>query len=340
MDSLTQYALGSAIGIVVMRGRGPVWKNALIGGMVATLPDLDVFFDYGDPIRNMTYHRGESHAWFFQTLASPVIAWLITRLKSQRAFFKPWLLAVWLILITHATLDLLTVYGTQIGLPFLHGAYGLTSIFIIDPLYTVPLLIGIVGALVVKKVPMRFRWAEIALVVSTLYLLWGLAAQNQVRNIAQESLHAQNFTAEKILVTPTAFNSILWRIVALNEDGYAEGFYSFFDPERKIFFDTYETDKELEEEWKDNWYVRRMAWFTNGFYHLMINEGELMLSDLRMGQEPYYSFNFIIPREGKPVHYREEPTMRLVLGWVKQRALGNPQKLQDYVTENEILYKD
>src|SRR5690606_17292412 len=64
MDSLTQIALGAAVGTAVMRGRAPFWKVALISGAVATLPDLDVFYDYGDAIRNMTYHRGESHAFF------------------------------------------------------------------------------------------------------------------------------------------------------------------------------------------------------------------------------------------------------------------------------------
>ena len=71
MDSLSQIALGSAVGIAVMGRRTALWKAALWGGIVGTLPDLDAFIDHGDPISNMTLHRAERHAVFWQTLAAP-----------------------------------------------------------------------------------------------------------------------------------------------------------------------------------------------------------------------------------------------------------------------------
>ncbi len=188
MDSITQFALGAAIGVTVMRQKTPVWKSALIGGLTATLPDLDAFIDHGDPIRNMTYHRGESHAIFYHTLVAPLIAWIITRLPGERVHFRPWLLSVWLILITHA-LDLMTVYGTQIGLPFLKGAYGISSIFIIDPLYTLPLIIGLIVTGLLKS-PARYRANHVGLILSTLYLVWSVGAQGYVRTVAVESLAA------------------------------------------------------------------------------------------------------------------------------------------------------
>lgn len=147
MDSLTQVALGAAVGIAVMGRRTAVWKAALWGGICGTLPDLDALIDHGDAVRNMTYHRAESHALFYLTLASPLIAWVIARLHGQRELLRRWWLAVWLALVTHPLLDLMTVYGTQILLPFTDQPYGVGSIFIIDPLYTVPLLAGAGAAL-------------------------------------------------------------------------------------------------------------------------------------------------------------------------------------------------
>ena len=79
MDSVTQVALGSAVGVAVMGRRVGIWKSALWGGFCGTLPDLDVLIDHGDPIRNMTFHRTESHALFYLTLLSPLLAWLIHR---------------------------------------------------------------------------------------------------------------------------------------------------------------------------------------------------------------------------------------------------------------------
>lgn len=335
MDSITQFTLGAAIGVAVMRGKTPFWKSMLIGGAIATIPDLDAFIDHGDPVRNMTFHRGESHAFFYQTLASPLIAWAATRFPTQRPYFKPWLIATWLILITHAILDLMTVYGTQIGLPFFKDAYGISSVFIIDPLYTLPLIFGLIGTGIAKS-SARFRWNDCALIFSTLYLCWSMGAQAYVRSIAIDTLHASNITSEKILVTPTAFNTILWRVLVMTDDGYKEGFYSLLDKERAISFINYPNDRSVYEAWKDDWNVQRMAWFTRGFFKMQMIDGKPVLSDLRMGQEPYYSFNFTLSREEAPVHYRQRPDVKLVLNWVKQRALGNPQGLQEFLDVRKI----
>lgn len=136
-------ALGAAVSVAVVGRRMPVWKAAAIGAAFGTLPDLDVVIDYGDPVRNMTFHRAESHALFWLTLFTPAAAWLLARLTGMADNLRLWCLNIWLILITHTLLDAMTVYGTQLLLPFSDTPLGVASIFIIDPLYTVPLLIGL-----------------------------------------------------------------------------------------------------------------------------------------------------------------------------------------------------
>ena len=59
MDSLSQIALGAAVSVAVFRRKQPLWRSALLGAVVGTLPDLDVFLAYDDPISDMTYHRTE-----------------------------------------------------------------------------------------------------------------------------------------------------------------------------------------------------------------------------------------------------------------------------------------
>ena len=110
-------ALGAAVSVAVVGRRMPVWKAAAIGAAFGTLPDLDVVIDYGDPIRNMTFHRAESHALFWLTLFTPLAAWLTARLTGMADSVRLWCLNIWLILITHTLLDDMTVYGTQQLLP-------------------------------------------------------------------------------------------------------------------------------------------------------------------------------------------------------------------------------
>lgn len=49
MDFATQPILGAAVSMAVMRRRASVWKAALWGGVVGTLPDQDVRITHGEP---------------------------------------------------------------------------------------------------------------------------------------------------------------------------------------------------------------------------------------------------------------------------------------------------
>jgi inner membrane protein len=299
MDSLSQLALGAAVGVAVMGRRTAVWKAALWGGACGTLPDLDALIDFGDAVRNMTYHRAESHALFWLTLASAPLAWLVSRLHGDAKLFKRWWLATWLVLVTHPLLDTFTVYGTQLLLPFRDHPFGIGSVFIIDPLYTVPLLVGLFVALLLRQ-HRGLRWNAAGLALSTLYLGWSVAAQQHVEGVVKESLATTGIATDKVLVTPTPFNTVLWRVVVMRGDHYQEGFYSLLDRERKIRFDAFPNDVALYRQLRDEWAVARMAWFTKGFFALRERDGRAILTDLRMGQEPDYVFSFVLAQRQSP----------------------------------------
>ena len=213
MDSLTQIALGSAISVAVMGRRTAVWKAALWGAVAGTLPDLDAFIDQGDAILNMTRHRAESHALLYLTLAAPLLAWGVSRLHREATLFRRWWLALWLALITHPLLDVMTVYGTQLLQPLSSHPFGVGSIFIIDPLYTVPLIVGVAVALHLKS-SRGLGWNMAGLVVSTLYLGASVVAQQQATHVASAALKAEGIDATGLLVTAAPFNILLWRLVA------------------------------------------------------------------------------------------------------------------------------
>lgn len=330
MDSLSQFALGAACGVAVMGKRTAVWKAALWGGVCGTLPDLDSFIDHGDPVRNMTLHRGDSHALFWLTLAAPLIAAGIARLQGEWPHFKRWWLAVWLALFTHPLLDVMTVYGTQLARPFTDFPYAVGSVFIIDPLYTLPLLIGLVGALAARG-GRGLRWNVVGLVLSTAYLGWSVAAQQHVGRIASAALASQGVAVERLLVTPAPLNTVLWRVVAMSPDGYREGFYSLLDADRRIDFTRHDRRDDLRTALAGVWPVERMAWFTQGFYAMSERDGEVRIIDLRMGQEPVYSFIFVVAEDRGQEGYvplaltRQEggrPDVGPALAWLWRRALG------------------
>jgi inner membrane protein len=329
MDSVTQFALGSAVAVAVMGRRTAVWKAALWGGACGTLPDLDALIDFGDPIRNMTMHRADSHSLFWLTLVSPAIAWAAARLDTPRPPFRRWWLAVWLALVTHPLLDLMNVYGTQLARPFTDHPYAVGSIFIADPLYTLPLLAGLVVAL--RRGDARgLRWNRAGLAAGTAYLAWGVAAQQHVTGVAAASLAREGIVAQRVLVTATPFNTVLWRVVAMTPDGHHEGFRSLLDRVPHIDFELHRRDRALHAALAGNADVARVAAFSQGFYLLQRQGDRVTLADLRMGQAPGYAFMFDVARldgaTGSPVPVPPAkvsgPVTEGGLRWLLRRAAG------------------
>ena len=329
MDSLTQIALGAAVGVATMGRRTALWKSALWGAVAGTLPDLDVLIDQGDAIRNMVLHRAETHAPFWLTLFSLPFAAGVARLHRQWALWRRWWLALWLALVTHPLLDAMTVYGTQLALPFTDHPFGVGSVFIIDPLYTLPLLVGTVWALASRDSGRGLAANVTGLALSTAYLAWGAVAQQHVERIALASLAAEGIAAERVLVVATPFNTLLWRVVAIADDSYHEGFYSLLDASPQIGFDRFARGNALAAEVQAIDGVRRIRDFSKGFYALRQNGSRVVISDLRMGQEPTYTFAFAVAERHSaavplltPVPVGGRPDIDRALDWLWRRALG------------------
>jgi inner membrane protein len=353
MDSLTQIALGAAVSVAVMGRRTAVWKAALWGGIAGTLPDLDVVINHGNPVLNMVRHRAETHSFFYLTLFSPLLAWLVSRLHREReawgtgpapgrplgepptsrsgdplgASFRMWWLAMWLVLITHPLLDTMTVYGTQLLMPFSDHPFGVGSVFIIDPAYTLPLIAGVVAAWRMHDTRKGLRWNAAALALSTLYLVWSVFAQQHVDRLARASLQEQGIAAQGLLVTPAPFNTVLWRLVATTSDRYYEGYYSLLDAQPSVRWTAYPRGAELIAQHGDNDSVARIAAFSHGFFSLQAMDGHLMLTDLRMGQEPAYIFRFNIGAldavgRTPPVQQGMRADLGRGLPWLWERLTG------------------
>jgi inner membrane protein len=326
LDSVTQIALGAAVGEAVLGSK--VGNRAIMwGALCGTLPDLDVFVPFAGPVEAFTYHRSFSHSILVALLATPLIAWLILKLHPDTApQRRGWLLLVYLALATHALLDAFTVYGTQILWPLDPTPVTWSTVFIIDPAYTLPLLIGVTCALVAKRQSSWGHRANMAgLVLSSLYLAWSVAVKLHVDSVARDALAQQGIGYTKLLSGPGPFNTLLWRVLVMDEGGYYEGLYSLLDRERTIRFARYPSRPQLLRGLEEHWAVRRLQWFTKGFYSVGLEGNAVVISDLRMGLEPGYVFRFKVGEIGNP-HARPLPAEQLParrqierLPWVWER---------------------
>ncbi|MEM9665362.1 MAG: metal-dependent hydrolase [Bacteroidota bacterium] len=341
MDSLTQFTLGAAMGEATL-GKKLGGKAALWGGFFGTLPDLDVLAaPFLSGVDALVLHRGYTHAFLVCTLASPLLAWpLARRYAAEGTTWSAWTLFVLLTLNTHWMADSLNTYGTQVGLPFTDYPVSIGSIFFVDPFYTVPLLLGVVGALLQQRESRGRRWAiGLGLGLSTAYLLLGLGFKAYATSVFEQALDAEGAVHERMITTPSPMNPLLWVAYADEGDAVRVGLYSVLDPTPDVRFQR--VDKHLERlaDLEESPELDRLWWFTQGFLSVSQDGDQLIVHDLRFGRsdgwltaDGIYVFNFeLILDPNQPTRlldFRERsPPIELdAIPWrlLLARILGDP----------------
>lgn len=305
MDSLTQIVLGGAVAAAIAPA-GHRRAALLAGAALGTLPDLDALwlgFRAADPVAVMTEHRSFSHSLLVLPWVATLVWWLFKRFGNGRVAQSPlrWFWAMQLALVTHPLLDAMTVYGTQLWWPLRPSPVMGSNIFIIDPLYTVWLLLGCVLAWFGRSRPWAGKALAVALVVSSGYLGWSLLAKAQVDRAAQRSLAAMGLGDAQRFSVPMPFNTLLWRVVAMTPSGYVVADRSLVADKGEMHFEGFASNVQALRQAADIPAVQRLEWFNRGFMRAQVVDGRLVLSDLRMGLEPDYTFNFAVAaeREGR-----------------------------------------
>lgn len=323
MDSLSQIVLGAAVcGIVAQQ---PLRRTMVYGAALGTLPDLDVLvLGHLDPLEQFVRHRSFSHSLFVLSALAVPLAWLLRRVDGhlQGVPARRWSAAVWLVLITHPLLDACTVYGTQLWWPLMPAPTAWSNVFIIDPLYTLPLLIAVLWAWRQRETSRVRKTLAVGLVCAHAYLAFGLAAKWHVERSVERILADREFAAERVLATPAPFTTLLWRVLVRTPDGHAEGWFSLLRNDPKQFQPTpISSDASLRASLPPLDSLNTLEWFTGGYFKLDVVNGRLQVADLRMGAEPDYFFAFAIAEWHQGAWQPATPE-RVVMEGPRMRRLG------------------
>ena len=334
MDLLTQIVLGAAVGEKIL-GKKLGNKALLYGAIAGTIPDLDVYAGkLFDPITAIEIHRGFSHSILFFVLLSPLLGWLTSKIERKRDVnFKQ---ATWfwfLGLFTHALLDAFTTWGTQLFYP-LDIRLSLHSIFVIDPLYTLPFLFCLIMVMRYKREnPKRQKWNHLGLMISSGYLLLTVVVQQVVRLKFEDALAQHNIAYNRKIVKPSPFNIILWNTVVETDKGYLIGDYSFFDSQ-PITFDFYPKQEELIAGMESAKVIRQLQGISEGWWLITESERKLFLNDIRFGllstdrKNPEFSFSYELISQNNSVQAVEVTNKsggraKQLLSELWQRLKGN-----------------
>lgn len=281
MDSLTQIALGIATAEWVA-GKKLGNKTFLYGAILGTIPDLDIVLGkFLSDVDGVAIHRGLSHSLLFFMFLAPVLGWAIATFEKNKINVKSAILLSFWCLFTHVLLDLFTSWGTQILWP-LDYRFALKTIFVIDPLYTLPLLISLFFVWRNKAFFVRKKYLIRGLVVSSLYLLLTCFLKLFAVHQFEKALLSESLEYQQLIVKPSAFNCILWNANVATSKGYYLADYSLFDSQ-PIGFSFYPKNMELEERLKVSNDFQKLQHISEGWYLVTEQNNRLFFNDLRFG---------------------------------------------------------
>lgn len=306
MDSLTQIVLGAAVGEAVL-GKKIGNKALLYGAIGGTIPDLDVFLGaFTDTITAIEVHRGLSHSILFAIIVSPLLGWLVNALeRKQQVGWQQWSKLFFWSLFTHPLLDAFTTWGTQLFWPF-QLKIAFNTIFVIDPLYTLPLLLCCIAILFCKpESKLRRRFNRFGLILSSSYLFCTLALKSIAYKKIENALTNQGIQYIAISTRPAPLNTILWNANIDTKEYYLVADYSFFDT-KPIRFTKYPKYREQSNILLKYSAVQRLIAISEGWYIIEKKEGKWYFNDLRFGLIPrkdgssYFTFSYLLKeKEGK-----------------------------------------
>ena len=285
MDSLTQIVLGASVGEAIA-GRKAGNKAMLWGAIAGTIPDLDVLANYFmDDVHAMNVHRGVMHSVLFAVLFSPLLGKCLNILyKKTGVSFYQWTAVFFMGFVTHALLDSFTTWGTQLFWPFDYRIAWQT-IFVIDPLYTLPFLTLVILAMLKPKgSAIRIKLNNYALIISCLYL--GLTVVNKMRvnHVFETALAQKGIEVKSYSTRPAPLNNILWSMNAAVDSGFVIAHYSFFDNAIPDTFLFVPQNEKLLEPLVNNDEISILKKITKNYYSIEKKGDTLYMHDLRFGQ--------------------------------------------------------
>jgi inner membrane protein len=290
MDPITHAALGAscAQGILGKYNKNIPWQ---VGACAAMAPDLDIFIRFSNnPLSFEFWHRNFTHSLFFIPIGGLLVALMFMCFKIYRIDWKITLGAALIGYSTHALLDAFTAYGTVLLWPWSDTRVSWDIISIVNPLFTIPLILCVAVAVIYQKPKMAFLGLSFAAVL----LLYKAIHHQQVIIEVQEFAKRNKLQLSKIRALPDVSSS-RWRIIAKNKECMliANARSSFLHRGNiSLLTEVPLYSKNLGQNFNasEQKNLELFSWFSDG-YVVVAHDNPLTLADGRytMGNKPIYS---------------------------------------------------
>jgi inner membrane protein len=269
VDPLSQAVLGAAAPLSARPGKH-IALAALFGAFGGMAPDLDVFIrSSSDPLLFLEYHRQFTHSLIFIPVGGFIVGTLLWLLigRHKHLPYRQAVLFATLGYATHALLDTCTTYGTMLWWPFTDTRFAWNTVSVIDPLFTVPILLLVLLATFRRQPAL----ARVALAWAVAYPTIGLIQRDRAQDVGAELAASRGHTPLRLEAKPSFGNLLLWKLVYETDThyhvdavrtGWNTRLYTGSTVEKLVIERDLPWLESSSQQARD---LERFRWFSNGY---------------------------------------------------------------------------
>ncbi len=320
MDPVTHIAAGALGGKLAQAGfdkRQIFWFCVL----AAWIPDIDNLLGLLGPEAYLLYHRGFTHSVFGGAILALLLAG-VWKLFGRTFPFAGGVLLGYACILLHIFLDLITSYGTLIFFPLTRARYTINSIFIIDPIYTIAMILFLVAAKI-RKTHAR-RIVAVGMGWALLYPMLAFGINKAITGYYEGRLARDGVAYDGIELSTEPFSPFRWKLIVEDETSYRLAGVNTFDLGRELEFETHaKPPPELVEKLGEKiGMLNTFLWFAR--YPIMRSENgpektRLLFNDMRFfstldflksrsnGESAPFSLVIEVDPAGKPLNWQYGP---------------------------------
>jgi len=199
--------------------RLPLRLQVTAGFISAAFPDLDFVLRLIDTLTYLNWHQGPTHSLILLPIWALLIAHLFARtIRTKGTLHYTWQSFYWFACLglgAHIVGDLITSYGLMLFAPVSNERYTLPLVFVIDPWFSLIILIGLA---VSWLYPNTKTPAIAALLILVCYVVLLSTLRSQALDIAKK--YASTMPNAHSIALPQPLSPFHWQLIVRQQNHY------------------------------------------------------------------------------------------------------------------------
>lgn len=218
MDNLTHTFSGLVAARLYPARKLPLKTRYFVGVLAANAPDLDILLAPFSSELYLLHHRGITHSLLMLPILAWLLSWVFSRLfKASSDQWRDYYALTAIALLLHTFGDWITGYGTQLFAPLTNQTFSLGTTFILDPVFTLLLLLGYLGSVWKKH---SLLPAQMAVLATAVWIGTQFYWKQEAVNAGKAHAAAQGWTGASVNAEPRPIAPFNWTVIIRENERY------------------------------------------------------------------------------------------------------------------------